>query len=377
MKIKLFGKDKKSVFRKRGIIMAVIAGILVTGLSGMPNTSMTETNLYVVEAKSKKDKKKPVIKFSGKTKITVEKNKSVKIPKTTAKDNKDGNVTKKITVTVKKGKKSYKSIAKKIKNNKSVKFTSTGTYKITYTVKDKAGNKASKTRTIKVVNPKKKTEVTTENKTTERVTTEEITTQMPTTEKITTETPTTERVTTETPTTEKPTKGIYQEIVNGTTYNVTRDFNLSEEKIFTAPKTSDKIKINIENDYDKLYFDVTSKLTDNSSYLKFLGKITATDENGNDISNNIIIDEHAFLSPIINSNIYIINIYVEDNNGNTLRTDFRLLLGLYYNDIPYGYDDLTSLILLNETPPVYGRPRVEKNNLSSSVKEDMVKITEE
>jgi hypothetical protein len=85
------------------VVMLVLA--LIAGLLGVPDTSITETNPYTVEAKSKKkDKKKPVIKFSGKTKMTVEKGKSVKIPKTTAKDNKDGNVTKKITVTVKKRK---------------------------------------------------------------------------------------------------------------------------------------------------------------------------------------------------------------------------------------------------------------------------------
>ena len=101
--LKEINESTKREFKPRNIIAKAMLGLsLVTGLSGIPSTSFIKNNPYVVEAKSKKDTKKPVIKFSGKTKITVEKGESVKIPKTTAKDNKDGNVTKKIKVTVKK-----------------------------------------------------------------------------------------------------------------------------------------------------------------------------------------------------------------------------------------------------------------------------------
>ncbi len=138
-------KEKEWKKRMIAVMLAFVLAISMVAVQG-------ENDFFVVEAATKKDKKKPVIKMSGKSKMTVTKGTSVKIPKVTAKDNKDGNVTKKIKVTVKKGKKSYSSIAKKIKNNKKVKFTSTGKYTITYTVKDKAGNKATKKRYVTVKN---------------------------------------------------------------------------------------------------------------------------------------------------------------------------------------------------------------------------------
>ncbi len=323
---------KRSFKSKKVAAVAMLALALAIGLSGVPNTSMTEINPYTVEAKSKKDNKKPVIKFSGKTKITVEKGKAVKIPKTTAKDNKDGNVTKKITVTVKKGKKRYKSIEKAVKKNKKVKFTSTGTYKITYTVKDKAGNKATKTRTIKVVSPKKKT-------------------------------------TTETYTTDKSRRVDYskydikRETINGRTYNVTRDGDFSYRSGM-ADTESDKIFINIKNDYDRLQFDVNSDLLNNSEYLKFFGSITATDQNGNDISDNIVIYEASLIigGSAKNYDIRSIGIYVEDVYGNKLRKDVELYLRTFEKDTPYGYDDPKDLIQLSKNPLVYGRKRVKENN---------------
>lgn len=78
-------------------------GALALSLSG-PYNSKTTDNIAVVEA-AKKDTKKPKITMKGKTKVTVNQNKKVKLGKVTAKDNVDGNVTSKITVTVKKGKK--------------------------------------------------------------------------------------------------------------------------------------------------------------------------------------------------------------------------------------------------------------------------------
>ena len=109
-------KSMKSTKLKKGLVAAMLA-LSITGMtvSNMPNIVTNGTAVTVEAASKKKDKKKPKITFKGKTKLTAYKNKSVKIPKTTAKDNKDGNVTKKIKVTVKKGKKNYKSIANKIK----------------------------------------------------------------------------------------------------------------------------------------------------------------------------------------------------------------------------------------------------------------------
>ena len=150
-----------SAFRKCALALALAVAVS-TGFSAVPGKF---NNMATVEAARKKDKKKPVIKLSGKSNIRVTQNESVKIPKATAKDNVDGNVTKKIKVSVKSGKKSYASIAKKIQKNKAVKFTKTGKYTIAYTVSDKAKNKATKKRTVTVV-AKQEDKKTTENKTT-------------------------------------------------------------------------------------------------------------------------------------------------------------------------------------------------------------------
>lgn len=146
---------KRSAFLGIFLIALTVVSLGVSLVQPSANFSQ------VAKAATKKDKKKPKITMKGKTKITVTKGKSIKIPKVTAKDNKDGNVTKRIKVTVKKGKTSYKSIAKKIKSNKKVTFKATGTYTVTYTVKDKAGNKATKKRKIVVKKAKKENETTT------------------------------------------------------------------------------------------------------------------------------------------------------------------------------------------------------------------------
>ena len=313
-------RDFKAKALKKGMAAAMLGLTLATGFSGVPNTN---NNMATVEAAKKKDKKKPVIKFAGSSKIETEVNKTVKIPKTTAKDNKDGNVTKKIAVKVTKGKKQFKSIAKKIKSNKAVTFTSTGNYVITYTVKDKAGNKATKKRYVTVKDAQK--EQTTRRPAPARVVPAPATTEAPkTTEIPTTEAPTTEvPKTTETPTTEDNTNNTVTDFskydiktitVNNNTYNVTRDQYFGNEcgnKIVNAPTSSKKISLTIENDYSSLLMDLNDKLIDGSTYLKYLGKISAFDSDGNDISNNIIISEIS-LNYAHNGETCCIYIYVED-----------------------------------------------------------------
>lgn len=98
----------------------------------------------------KPDNTKPVITWKGKTKIKTKTGQSIRIPKAVATDNIDGTLTKQIKVSVKKGNKKFTSLAKKIRNNKKVKFTKAGKYTITYTVTDQAGNKAIKKRYITV-----------------------------------------------------------------------------------------------------------------------------------------------------------------------------------------------------------------------------------
>lgn len=327
-------------FRKCALALAFAVAVS-TGFTAVPGKF---NNMVTVEAARKKDKKKPVIKLSGKSNIRVTQNESVKIPKATAKDNVDGNITKKIKVSVKSGKKSYASIAKKIRKNKAVKFTKTGKYTITYTVSDKAKNKATKKRTVTVV-AKQEGKKTTENKTTAEQTTEnKTTTEQVTTAAITTEIPTTEApVTTENvidPSLEYSKYNIDRVNVNGNYYNVTKDTRLSYALTY-ANTESDKITINIEHDYDNFVSKLTSGITDGSKYLGYLGKITATDEDGNDISNNIVIAELSLCDGIHSTNV--IGVYVEDNKGN------NLLKNLYLNfDFTDSNDFVFSNVITND-----------------------------
>ena len=299
--------------RRTGALVLTLA--LVLGIFAAPEIpGVTNPAGVKVEAKSGTDKKKPTIKFSGKSQITVEKNEVIKIPETTAKDNKDGNVTKKISVTVKKGKTSYKSIATKIKKNKKVKFSSIGKYTVTYSVKDKAGNKATKKRYITVVEPK------TENATTEAPTSQ--TTEIPTT----TEMPTTTEIptTTEAPTTEE----IKKEFVDYN-YTVSTDdeFYLNE-----ASKTENlnnyDMKIVYENDYHSIAIERDSVLLENNDFIKYLGKITAYDAEGNDISDSIIISVGEGIKRGVEtgSNSAEVYVYATDAKGNAksrrLNVDF-------------------------------------------------------
>lgn len=150
MKTRFLKSERISSFLCRGMAMLIPVLVLTVGFFEGRTTGGTGKP-YVVEAKSQEvDKKKPTIKFSGNSKITVEKGKEIKIPKTTAKDNIDGNITKKIKVAVRKGTKNYIRIARLVKRNRKVKFADTGNYVITYTVSDEAGNKAVRKRYITV-----------------------------------------------------------------------------------------------------------------------------------------------------------------------------------------------------------------------------------
>lgn len=355
-------KKFKSSMLKKGIIATAAAICLSTGLSSVP-TIQEDTS--VVEAATKKDKKKPVIKFSGKSKMTVEKNKSVKIPKTTAKDNKDGNVTKKIKVTVKKGNKSYSKIAKAIKSNKSVKFTSTGKYVITYTVTDKAGNKATKKRYVTVVNEEKANyNLTTEEKTTEATTQEQTT-------EVTTETPTTEAPTTESPTTEEPTMPtdyskyeINEVTIGNVKYKTTRDRNFFSVISSKTNLQDEKINIEIENDYREFKLDPTDidYYKDCSVLLKLMGSIKVTDSYGNDITDNIVIYDYA-LSETENKN-YVMYIYAEDSKG---KSSIKRIVVTYLPGLKTSYSEEGG-ILLSTDPVVCGYIRNNTVSLNNENK---------
>ena len=347
-----------SGIRKCALALALAVAVS-TGFSAVPGKF---NNMATVEAARKKDKKKPVIKLSGKSNIRVTQNESVKIPKATAKDNVDGNVTKKIKVSVKLGKKSYSSIAKKIQKNKAVKFTKTGKYTITYTVSDKAKNKAMKKRIVTVV--AKQEDKTTADKMTENKTTTERVTTAATTEKATTQESTTEApATTESvidPSVTYSKYNISRVNVDGNYYNVTYDPRLSYA-ITYANTESDKITINVEHDYDNFVSKSTSGIAEDSKYLGYLGKITATDEDGNDISNNIVIAELALYSGIGSTNA--IYIYIEDKKGNNLTKKIYLNFDFTdSNDFVFSNGITKDLskdqcILIDQNPIVYARLR--------------------
>ena len=322
-------RNFKAKALKKGMAAVMLGLTLATGFSGVPNTN---SNIVTVEAAKKKDKKKPAIKFDGSSKIEVEVNESVKIPKTTAKDNKDGNVTKKIAVKVTKGKKQFKDLAKKIKSNKAVTFTSTGSYVITYTVSDKAGNKATKKRYVTVKEAQK--EQTTRRPAPARVVPTPATTEVPTT----TETPTTEAPTTEAPTTEKDLSkyaDIRKVTINGITYNVADKLNAE------VTKDNDLITIHYNN------YDVLISLSigiGNNSILKdsdpmnlmlyFLGSMKVEIGENEDIFNETIF----YAERDDDKDIVNIKCYIPLENGKLFENACH---EIYYGD----YDYLTTSLL--------------------------------
>ncbi len=283
-------------FRKCALALA-LAVCVSTGFSAVPGKF---DNMATVEAARKKDNKKPVIKLQGAANLQVTQNESVKIPKATAKDNVDGNLTKKIKVSVKCGKKSYADLAKKIQKNKAVKFTKIGKYVVTYTVSDKVKNKATKKRTVTVV---AKTE---EGKTTEAATTQSPTTQSQTTEnKVTTEQVTT-IATTEAATAEKTTESVENssDISMVKKYGDLETITVAGNTYHILKNISDDIKSMIEsnsNQWNELTTDMFLPSVfgnDNDSYyfekygvLEYIGKIHVIDKYGVDCSNAVFILE--------------------------------------------------------------------------------------
>ena len=172
-------------------------------------------------------------------------------------------------------------------------------------------------------------------------------------------------------TTEQYTNPIYQGYdikrvnVNGNYYNVTRDYKISDKVTIARETPSDKVTINIENDYDNLMSESDSGINVDSKYLAYFGKITATDEDGNDISNNVVISEVSFVSGLVNTNI--IAIYAEDSKGNcnvkmfNLNFDFIDPNGLKFLDNL----DETEFKLIDTNPTVYARPR--KNGVDNEL----------
>ena len=357
-------------YLKKGALIGATALVLAT--TNAPVSKM-EDGIIKTEA-AKKDKKKPVLKFKGKTKMTTVEGKSIKIPKVTAKDNKDGNITKKINVTVKKGNTNYKTIAKKIKNNKSVTFNNAGEYVITYTVKDKAGNKTSKKRYIKVKSIENEKQ-TTETPTSYVIEKPNVTVQNPVTTSapVTTEAP----ATTEDPYLNAPVMPMPEDYANydikqitfdNNTYNVTGDENIADLLNPALEENNSNLKLIIENDYMNLNFprDEINDVVDNYKYLKYYGKIRAYDSEGNDISNSILI---CATTVKMDKCIYI---YAQDDKGNKIiKSTF-----VYF---PSNFDEMwkspnEDVIIVSTNPRVMGMLNVSNISEKSIKSKKLIKI---
>ncbi|RUM65700.1 MAG: hypothetical protein DSZ06_04635, partial [Sulfurospirillum sp.] len=105
--------------------------VTVTDDKGSTDSSIIKVNVKKKE-EPKPDTTKPIIILNGARNITIKEGDTFKDPGATASDNKDGDITNKITTSG------------------TVDSSKAGTYTITYSVKDNAGNSASITRTVKV-----------------------------------------------------------------------------------------------------------------------------------------------------------------------------------------------------------------------------------
>ena len=349
-------KMKKNLIRKGALGLAMALTLSVT-----PAPKNMVENVTTVEA-AKKDKKKPKITLKGQKTLSAEEGEQVTIPATTYSDNKTKKKKLKVGVTVKKGKKNYKALASKIQKATlkskpvNVTFNEEGTYKITTTVTDLAKNKATATRTV-TITPEQIEEQEVITKQDPEVTTES------TRKVVTPETPTT----TEEPKKEEPvvednkrnpidySKYNIQTIeIDGNTYRYVRndDFKYDAK---TATEESSKITLNIQNDYDVYMMDIDNNEIDNCNYFRYFGKITAYDEKGNDISDQIVITdiEYKYLKNVKAGYGYI---YVKDSNGNELVKEFELDVYDFddsYTDDYFGKD----YNVINSDPKVYARKR--------------------
>lgn len=260
---------KKTVWNKIKMKKAMVVTALGLSLAMGTTSVPVLNNVATVEATSKKDRKKPKIKFSGKKQLQGIEGEKVTIPKTTYSDNQTKKKKLKVAVTVKRGNNNYKSIANKIKTatvkNKPVDvvFEEEGKYKITTTVTDLSKNKATAVRYV-TVNDK------------EEITTEEIVTKVdpepivtPTPEEpartVTTETPVTEEPKKEEPKKEEPKQenqnlsdyASYDTVeINGNKYNIVKELKQQPQDIAEANIPDDTLYLNYSNiPYDNMYLE--------------------------------------------------------------------------------------------------------------------------
>ncbi len=124
-------RDGTVTVKRIGTVTTTKVGTYTVTYTATDKAGNKATKTRTVKVVLPKDIVKPVITLNGATTITVIQGKKYTELGATATDDRDGTVTVKTTVTV-----------------TTIKV---GTYTVTYTATDKAGNKATKTRTVKVV----------------------------------------------------------------------------------------------------------------------------------------------------------------------------------------------------------------------------------
>ena len=285
-------QNSKIYVKAKRLVALLLAASLALGF--IPN----ETRVYAAK-KMTLNKKSVTLKVGATTKLKV-KNVKKKVAwkssnKKVAKVDKNGKVT-----AVKKGK---ARITAKVSGKKLI-------CKVQVTTQVQATSQVQATTTTQA-------QVTTAI----QPATETPTTSAPV---ITTETPATETPSTKTPTNYSKYK-IEKININSYEYNVTRDINFSQE-VLSKSNNSDCINLNIENKYTRMVVDAREGLLENYGYLKYLGKITATDKNGADISDRIVVRDSFFYPLKDNEYSYnaLVCIYVEDNFGNSYTYKLRI-----------------------------------------------------
>lgn len=332
-------KLKKSLVKK-GLVAGTLGMSLIMGGSvAMP--------VEPTRVEAAKDRKKPKIKFKGAKTLTAEEGEQVTIPATTYSDNKTKKKKLKVGVTVKKGKKNYKALASKIKKATlkskpvSVTFDEEGTYKITTTVTDLAKNKATATRTV-TITPEQIEEQEVIIKQDPEVTTEQ----------------TRKTVTTEQPVTEEPKKenenfiDISNKEYVDYKYPFATSANPSPYDLSSDNEAYD-VTITFENDYECLCVDRNSESTKNGEFIKYLGKITAIDSNGNDVSDTIVIGGLEYFQRYLSNAVGLqLPIFAKDSSGKNVCRSIQIRFIDKEDLSEYQY-------LISKDPKVYGRKSSE------------------
>lgn len=137
--------------------------------------------------------------------------------------------------------------------------------------------------------------------------------------------------------------------------------------------TSDYVNLSIENDFSKMIIDEDIKVLNHTKFLDYFGKITATDANGNDISDKIKIEMYGLikdLEDITNSVGASIFIYVEDGNGN-IAVSYTFIDVMSINTLSDS-DAANNYEIVSEDPFIIAKKR-NKTMVSSNSKKMLLK----